>query len=323
MFLKAVRVYTVETEVSRIVSALATQALKALGFGKPSLGNIWMTSDFLISAQFQSRTQIGNNHVTLDVSNKMQFQSEAKLFRPLGSTFFVDVGVYLRGKRQCSKCALKLSHSGCLDCIQHAQTPEQFWFSTLDAKLLHFSDSEPTLNTYSQWPGSMNVKVKLLSLRFPRLSSQSRHMATSEGAKWEHLRRDITVTDRKHRAIRLTAKKFEPEKSFSFFFSAQGLWIILKGIDTTEHLHLAYVELNVFSKGSCSEEACRLSKQQETNMATIQNSKVAEADGQLLPIKPHCKWWDRCQISLTYKWREFTPGQYSRMDFNTQAFYQW
>lgn len=40
MFLKAIVVYTVEIEMSGIVSALATQALKALGFGKPSLGNI-------------------------------------------------------------------------------------------------------------------------------------------------------------------------------------------------------------------------------------------------------------------------------------------
>lgn len=54
----------------------------------------------------------------------------------------------------------------------------------------------------------MNANVKLLSLRFPRLSSQRRHMAaTSEGAKWEHLRRDLTVSDRKHRAIRMPAKE--------------------------------------------------------------------------------------------------------------------
>lgn len=70
MFLKAVLVYTVETEMSRIVSALAKQALKALGFWKPSLGNILLSSPILISAQFQNRTQIGNNHVTLAVSNK-------------------------------------------------------------------------------------------------------------------------------------------------------------------------------------------------------------------------------------------------------------
>lgn len=85
MFLKAVLVYTVETEMSQIVSALAPQALKALGFGKPSLGNIWITSAILISKQFQNRTQIGNNRVTLAMSNKMDFQSEAELFRPLAA----------------------------------------------------------------------------------------------------------------------------------------------------------------------------------------------------------------------------------------------
>lgn len=120
MFLKAVLIYTVEVEMSRVVSALAPQALKALGFGKPSLGNIWMTLAILISAQFQNRTQIGNSHMTLAVSSKMEFQSEVELFRPVGSTFVVDVGVYLTGKRQCSKCALKSSHSGCLDCILQA-----------------------------------------------------------------------------------------------------------------------------------------------------------------------------------------------------------
>lgn len=73
MFLKAIRVYTVEIEMSGIVSALVTQALKALEFGKPSLGNIWMISVILISAQFQNITQIGNNHVTLAMSNKMEF----------------------------------------------------------------------------------------------------------------------------------------------------------------------------------------------------------------------------------------------------------
>lgn len=69
MFLKAFLVYTVETKISRIVSAMATQVLKTLGFGKPSLGNIWMTSAILISAEFQNRTQIGNNHVSLAMSN--------------------------------------------------------------------------------------------------------------------------------------------------------------------------------------------------------------------------------------------------------------
>lgn len=72
-----------------------------------------MISVILISAQFQNIRQIGNNHVTLAVSNKMEFQSEAKLFRPLGSTFVVDVGVYLTKKD-------KSSHNGCLDCILQA-----------------------------------------------------------------------------------------------------------------------------------------------------------------------------------------------------------
>lgn len=38
-----------------------------------------------------------------------------------------------------------------------------------------------------------------------------RHMArTSAGAKWEHLRRDLTVTDGEHGAIRIPAKTFQP-----------------------------------------------------------------------------------------------------------------
>lgn len=71
MLLKAVLVYTVETKFSRIMSALATQALKAFGFGKPSLGNLLMTSAILISAQFRNRTQTANYLVTLAMSNKM------------------------------------------------------------------------------------------------------------------------------------------------------------------------------------------------------------------------------------------------------------
>lgn len=56
-----------------------------------------------------------------------------------------------------------------------------------------------------------------------------RHMVgTSEEAKWEHLRRGLTLTDRKHGTIRIPAKMFEPtcRKKRSSYESPQGFFLV-------------------------------------------------------------------------------------------------